>query len=205
MLLRIGAKAVSYIFHPLFILAYMMLLLNSANSYLFEKNEFPLLFARILQFTVFIPLAGVFLLKGLGFLDSIEMKDSKERIAPLIITGIMYIWTYLNMANQTSVPPIFRAFVLGSALSLAAAFFINTFSKISLHTVGMGGFIAMMMLTYVQYSFSDIGGLLLSVIAVAGAVGTARLILEAHEPSEVFNGYLLGFIGQFIAFKILIG
>ena len=75
MYLRIGAQAISYLFHPLFILAYMMLLLNGANEYLFEKHEFPLLFARILQFTVFIPLAGVYLLKGLGFIDGIDIKD----------------------------------------------------------------------------------------------------------------------------------
>ena len=203
--IKFTANAVSYLFHPLFILAYSMLLLNSVNSYLFPKNEFIILFARVLQFTIVLPLAGVFLLKGLGFIDSIAMKDSKERIGPFIITGILYIWTYLNMANQTSVPPIFRSFVLGCALALAGAFFINIFSKISLHTVGMGGFVAMILIMYVFFSERDLGNLLLCVIAIAGAVGTARLLLEAHEPNDVFGGYMLGFIAQFLAFKILIG
>ncbi len=203
--IRFLAQAISYIFHPLFILAYMMLLLNSVNGYLFEKTSFIILFVRIVQFTVILPLAGVFLMRGLGFMESVEMKDSKERIGPFIATGILYIWTYLNMANQTSVPPVFRAFVLGSAIALAGAFFVNIFSKISLHTVGMGGFVAMMLITYVSYSHVNIDSLLLSIIVIAGAVGSARLLLSAHEPNDILGGYLLGFVAQFLAFKILIG
>jgi membrane-associated phospholipid phosphatase len=45
--------------------------------------------------------------------------------------------------------------------------------------------------------------LLMAVIVVAGAVGTARLLLKAHEPSDVFGGYFIGFVAQFFAFAFV--
>lgn len=207
-LVRFTAQAISYLFHPLFIIAYMMLLLNMVNPYLFAgsvKDDFLLLFIRIVQFTIILPLAAIFLMRSLGFVESMQMQTAQERIGPYISTGILYIWTYLNMANSVSVPPIFRAFVLGASLSLAGAFFVNVFSKISLHTVGMGGWVAMMVITYVFYSYQDIDMLLLCVIVIAGGVGTARLLLEAHDGRDVLGGYVLGFVAQFLAFKIIVG
>ena len=65
-LVRFTAQAISYLFHPLFIIAYMMLLLNAVNPYLFAgsvKDDFMLLFIRIVQFTIILPLAAIFLMR----------------------------------------------------------------------------------------------------------------------------------------------
>ena len=90
--------------------------------------------------------------------------------------------------------------LLGATVSLFLAFIINNlFEKISLHAMGMGGFLAIviMALNITQY---DLTYLFLLVIFLSGLVGTARLILKAHQTREIYTGYMLGFVCQAFAF-----
>ena len=52
-----------------------------------------------------------------------------------------------------------------------------------------------------SYRLSSIFVLLFAVI-LAGAIGSARLYLQAHRPEEVYGGYLVGVFAQIIAFRI---
>jgi membrane-associated phospholipid phosphatase len=40
-------------------------------------------------------------------------------------------------------------------------------------------------------------------IFFAGLVGTARLILVAHVPRDLYTGFIVGFCAQFIALRFL--
>lgn len=40
------------------------------------------------------------------------------------------------------------------------------------------------------------------IILVAGITGTSRLILKAHNPIEIYTGFLLGSIGMTLIFLI---
>ena len=55
----------------------------------------------------------------------------------------------------------------------------------------------------ISISTYDLRFVLVTLILVAGIIGAARLILNAHNPREVFTGYLIGFTGQFVAFTIV--
>lgn len=46
--------------------------------------------------------------------------------------------------------------------------------------------------------------LLLFTLLMAGLVGTARLILDAHQPFDIYGGYLVGFSSQFIALRFIL-
>jgi len=45
---------------------------------------------------------------------------------------------------------------------------------------------------------------LLAITIIAGLVGTARLILSAHRPSEVYGGYFIGIVSMLIAYRIVV-
>jgi len=45
--------------------------------------------------------------------------------------------------------------------------------------------------------------ILMVVIVLAGLVGTARMLLGAHTPPELYGGYMVGFLTQFIALRFL--
>ena len=82
----------------------------------------------------------------------------------------------------------------------------------------MGGLLGLMMLIITQYylGYFSIGlpngwqwqlsslQLLMLVALVAGLVGSARLWLRAHEPAEVYGGYLVGFGAQLIALQFVL-
>lgn len=219
-MLRFFAQMLSFICHPLFMLTYMLLLLLTVNPYLFGVNKIgdsSYLILMVFFSTVFIPGFSILMMKFLGLIESIELKNQQERIGPYIITGVFYLWMYRNILDNPNIPIAFKIFVLGATIGLFVAFFINLFSKISMHTLGMGGLLGMILITMFQYShglfwvdFSifkfqmSMTQLLMSIILLSGLVGTARLFLKAHEQQEVYGGYLVGMFAQFIAMMILI-
>lgn len=231
--LRMLAQVISFVFHPLLILTYMLVLLLLVNPYLFGVHSIgeqasKLLIIQVFLYTFFIPVVAVFMLRALGFVQSIELKDREERIGPYILTGIFYLWLFYNLYNSRDatsgqlsfvlqIPTAYTSFVLGATLGLFIAFFINNFSKISAHAVGLGGLLGMVVITLMLFSYesftvdSTIFGtlqvsmttVLIIVIIIAGIVGSARLLLQAHEPMDLFGGYLVGFATQFIALRII--
>lgn len=140
------------------------------------------------------------------------MEDRQDRIGPLIVTGVFYIWAFRNMISNPDIPQPLTIFTLGTCIVLGLCFMINLFSKISLHTAGAGGMIVVAILIwkyFAPYGFAagswviHPSVIIASIIMIAGLVGSARLFLKAHNPSEITGGYFIGLAGQLIAFFIL--
>lgn len=218
-ILRSGAHIISILMHPLFAMTYVLLVLLKFNPYLFglatEKGE-ELLVITVVMLSVFFPLVAIFMMKALNMIESLQMKSRQERIGPLIVTGIFYIWLYLNIKDNTAISEVFSFFVLGSTIALFLAFFINNFSKISLHAVGMGGLVMGMFFirqyfTYgaATFALGPIGtysihiNLIFGIIVLmCGLVATSRMILGAHDKTDITGGFMVGVISQIIAFRI---
>lgn len=220
-MIKKGAHIISIIFHPLFMLTYMVVILLLVNPYLFgayQLSERSLLIIQIFLTSAFIPLVAVFMMRMLGLVKSIQMEDKYDRIGPYICTGTFYLWLYVNFVNNSSIPQAYNIFLLGATIALFMAFFINNFTKISLHTVGAGGLLGMMVLTKLFFSYDsfninleagksiqiETSTLLMAVIILVGMIGTARLILNAHNPRQVYLGFVVGFGAQFLALRFLL-
>lgn len=208
MILRGLAQLVSIVLHPLLLLTYILLLLMWANPYYFGASKFQpssILLYNVIFTTFFLPALATVLLRATGLIASLQMEDKQDRTGPFIIAGMFYLWIFWNLFQNANVAPrIFVSFVLGATISLFLAFFINIFSKISLHTTGMGGLLAVVaILTADARTVVNMPMVLMVVILLAGLVGTSRLILDAHEPSEVYGGYFIGFIAQLAAFRFI--
>lgn len=198
----------------------MLTILLVINPYLFGVNswmERVSLIVVLMFSTFFMPVLMVGMLKKLELVNSIELADRQERILPYIITGFFYIVMTVFFIYHPDMPNAFTSFVLGTTIALFTAFVINLFSKISAHAVGMGGLVAMVIISMWQFSHGviqlelaeqislqiNIILLLAIVIVCAGLVGTARLKLKAHVPQDLYGGYVVGFIAQFIALKFI--
>lgn len=202
-------------------LTYMTVLMLIIHPFWFGvhqvSDKIPLLLAVFFSSFV-IPGIAVLMMRFLGLVDSMELRDKKERIGPYIVTAIFYLWLYINFRNDPSMPPPFSSVVLGTVIGLFLAFFINIFSKISAHAVGMGGLLGMVIILLGMGSFDPVlihlgtwgaiqttlGTLLLVVILLAGLVGTSRLLLKAHDSMDLYGGYMVGLAAQFLAFRLLI-
>ncbi|RMF01520.1 MAG: hypothetical protein D6772_04670 [Bacteroidetes bacterium] len=221
-MLRSLAWGLSVIFHPLLIPSYMLLLLLLINPYLFGVSHLSdensrMLLLLIFLYTFFIPAVSVAVMYMLGMVSSIEMPEQQDRIGPYLITGMLYLWVYYNFLQNGSMPPAYISFLLGTVIALFLAFFINIFTKISAHAVGMGGLLAMAIISMRYYSYGSFTlsvrhlgtyecstlHLMLLILVLTGLVGTARLLLRAHEPQQVYGGYLVGFLAQFLALRFI--
>jgi len=216
---RFLAYFVSVVFHPLLMLTYMLIILLLVNPYLFgasiiaSKDVFVLV---VFLSTFLIPAFSVFMMKALGLVSSMELKDKQERIGPYILTGVFYLWVFRNLLDNPDIPQAFKIFALGATIGLFLSFFVNLFSKVSMHGAGIGGLLGMVVITTLKFSYEsfvfEIGDsafqmsmhtLLIFVILICGAVGTARLFLGAHDPRDLYGGFAIGFGTQFLALAIL--
>jgi len=213
-------RGVSYIFHPLFLYFYLVLIAFAIDKYGYRIDNSRAIEAMLIMtffILVMFPLLSTFLFKGLGLIPDFKMKDKKDRIGPLIATLIFYIWFFVNVKNNTTVPDTLRFVALGGAISLGLAFFINNFSRISLHAVGAGAFLLSIILLVLHtnsssfvftlpligsYRVSSIFVIFLAVI-ISGLIGTSRLSLKAHTAEDLFGGYVVGIFSQVIAYNLM--
>lgn len=218
--MRFLANAISLIFHPLFLVYALVVLAYFIDRFGYYINDSRAIGAMLIMnffLLVLFPAISIAMLVGLKMISGFKMEKREDRIAPLIITLSLYIWFFINVYNNVSYPDSLRFIALGINLTVGLAFFINNFTKISLHTIGVSSFTVgvWILLLSQEKSFIDIGiigiggyrvssifVLLLSVL-VAGCVGSARLFLKAHRPQEVYGGYLIGSLAQIVAFGII--
>jgi hypothetical protein len=198
--LRVFAKVISYIFHPLFIPTFVFL----ALAYLFPtefqvyQRPFKIQLLSIFWMTAFFPAFSVFLLWKLKFAESIFLKNQKERIAPYMIIMVFYWWLWYLSKNFTDQPFELRIFFLGIFLTTPVALVLNNFFKISMHAIGVGSMAAfMVVLSFVKSA--DLSAAVALSLLVAGLVCTARFIVSDHTNRDIYSGLLLGILCQFIA------
>jgi len=201
--LRFFAHLVSYLFHPLFISAYVMGFLIFLHPYAFSGFEHKikvLRFLHIVLFNALFPAFSVFLLWRLKFIDSMLLRTVKERIVPYMIAMIFYWWTWNVFKHLEDAPPVAVHFLLGAFLAICGGWFCNIYYKVSMHAIAMGG----ALMFFFLFSFSDVyaSGLYLSVaLVLTGLVCTSRLILSAHNGFEVWSGLFVGMLAQYIAWQ----
>lgn len=214
------SRIFSYVFHPLFMLTYMLVLLMVVNPYAFgmrSVKDGDQVVLIIFLSSVLIPLVSVVMSYFLGWIKSFEMMTRQERIAPLLVTFVMYVSMYYYITKSNVFPWFFQVCALGVLIGLFLAFFLNNFSKISLHAVGMGGLVSMVILMVMYFAYHQVEltlpwvgaiyltkySILYASILIAGIVCSARLLLGAHRIQDIYGGFIVGFFSQLVAFIIL--
>ncbi len=201
------AQVVSYIFHPVFIPLYVMYFVTYLHPTLLagfspeqRRMVLPITFLNL----VFFPLLSVLLLKAVGFIESVYMRTTRDRIIPLIACGIFYFWGYSIFKNQIQYPRVVQAFTLGILFSSSAALMCNIYFKISLQAIGAGGLLGFFLVLLYSNQMQMIWPLALAIV-IAGLVCTCRLLLGSHTQKEVYLGLLVGALSQFAAAYIVLG
>ncbi|HEY1039042.1 MAG TPA: hypothetical protein VGF30_06530 [Bacteroidia bacterium] len=197
-----AAKAISYLFHPLFVAVYgFSIILFSDNyfSYFFSIRIKLLLLAITLSFTCFLPVFNLYILKRLKLISSLYLDNGKERTFPYIITSLFYLgMAYLIKDFQ--IPGVFISFLIAAALCIFLTALINLKWKISAHMMGLGGLSGSILAVSLILGQSFLLWFCV-IVAAAGFTGFARLRLNAHNPSQVYIGYT---VGMFTTFFFLI-
>lgn len=214
--MKLISTILALVFHPLLILTYGTFLVIASNPFAFGVSnpwdKLPLVIVS-LAYTFFLPLIGVIFMVFLKLIPNFHMQKKEDRIGPLIIVVIFYTWFFINLYHNPDIPVSLHVWILGSLIAVSLAFFFNVFTKISLHMVGAGGLVGILLLLFMHFDADflhfqsfQIHIFLLSIILIliTGMIGSSRLLLMAHRVPDIYGGALLGVVSQLIALRILV-
>jgi hypothetical protein len=165
----------------------------------YDRSDLGRIFLTVFINTFLFPLIAILLIWRLGFVKSLKMESQQERLVPFITSGALYIWTYI-VFRKSGLPEILNIVILGATIALFALFLISIFRKVSLHASAMGC-LFILTLALCLLSQSDHHALLIGIAISGGIICSCRLLLEAHNTSEVSLGYFIGVMSQLVALK----
>lgn len=192
----------STVFHPFLITLYSFLLIFVSGSYItFLPGSIKLVIITVITFnTLLIPVVSLFILKRLGLIENFYLDKHRDRIIPIIITAIPYIFT-LYLLAKLPIPPVLVKIIKSGILILIAAALVSYWWKISLHLMGMGGLTGFLFAcTY--YSYFNAIPLIMATLFVSGFLASARLKNGDHKPSQVYSGFIIGLFLTFLFFLL---
>ncbi len=199
--MRLIARIISTVFHPILIPTIGLLIIFDTSTYVsytmtLALKQFVLML--IVMTTLIIPLLITLMLLNKGVISSIYMEKQKERNIPYLVSLAFYFFM-LYMLFKVPVPKIIYQFAIGATLSVLLAFIINLKWKISAHMIGIGGLTGALFSIAILLN-ANITVYIVSTLILSGLMGTSRLALSAHTPSQVYSGFFLGVICQVMIF-----
>jgi len=193
----LSAKILSTILHPLLVPTYALLLLMNlkTHSILAIPENYRYIIVLIVFFTTFIiPTIVILILLKTGKIKSLQMTSQRERVFPLLIVAIIYYMTY-HLLKQASLTGLLTMFMVGSTLLILITLMINYATKISLHMTAWGGLLGTLLGFAIRFHY-DLNFVIFAMVLLIGLIATARLKLNAHTPTQIYLGFLLGTIGM---------
>ena len=197
---RIAAKIISYLFHPLFVPLYVGVFFIYEARVFNDRTDWQqkIIFIQFFIYYTFFPLMTTLLSKALGFVQSVYLKTQKDRILPYIVCEIFYFWAWYVFRN-IHFPMEVVMFALGVFLACSLGLILNSFMKISMHMISLG-LVCTFFLLAGMFSSGSYGIYISIALFIAGITATARLIDSNHTQREIYFGFFAGALAQVIAY-----
>ncbi len=195
------SKFISMFFHPInFPIIGALIYFLFRPKYIFKPQEYTILSVILIGTYVF-PIIFLFILKRYKMIYSFHMVSIDERKFPtLLFTAISVIIG--NWLFKTAIVDLLAVLFFGYAFAFIISYlFLYLKLKISLHTAAIGGLIGFLIYFSFFYQIN-----LIAIIAfffiLSGFIASSRLRLKAHTALEVFLGFFVGLLSQFILYFI---
>ena len=185
------ARIMSMIFTPFYlpIVGLIALFIFSYMSLLPMTYKLVML-AMVYLLTVVAPSLLIHLYRLCQGWTSHELGRKERRLVPYIISIVCYFACFFWMEYRNTPRVISIIVVVALTIQMVCAL-INVWWKISTHTAAIGGVAGGLVSYSIAFSFNPLWWLCF-VLILAGAVGTARMILRQHSLSQVVTGFLIG-------------
>ncbi|MEE0424277.1 MAG: phosphatase PAP2 family protein [Prevotella sp.] len=185
------ARIMSMIFTPFYlpIVGLIALFIFSYMSLLPMMYKLVML-AMVYLLTVVAPSLLIHLYRLCQGWTSHELGRKERRLVPYIISIVCYFACFFWMEYRNTPRVISIIVVVALTIQMVCAL-INVWWKISTHTAAIGGVAGGLVSYSIAFSFNPLWWLCF-VLILAGAVGTARMILRQHSLSQVVTGFLVG-------------
>jgi hypothetical protein len=190
-------SAISYLFHPIiFPLLASLLYLFTSPRFVSRKTKLIILLVVFISTYIF-PIVLLSFLKGLKMIKSFHLTDIEERKFPTLFFSFLAILTGRLLIQLQIVDDLALFFIAGGFSFLVIYGFLWIRIKVSIHTLGIGGFIGFLLQLSHYYHQNYLISLAFLFI-LFGVVASARLTLKAHSISEIFWGLGIGIFTQLL-------
>ncbi|MDG2086570.1 MAG: hypothetical protein P8J36_04570 [Flavobacteriales bacterium] len=188
------SRLISIILHPIFIPIisfYLSIKLVPNLDFTIANYQNYILLILVICTIMFPVLCMLFLIK-FDVISSLEMKEKHERPIPLLLTGGFLILSLKLTEKLLVFTPVLKKELVGAIIIILLASIISKFWKISLHMLGVGGLIGV--LVSLQYLYGGLSSMIVYFMLIAGITAMARIYLKAHNHSQIYVGFIVGFI-----------
>lgn len=194
----------SWIFVPLMMPVYGAIIAFTLSILSFNMLSVRMLFIGLVAgINLMLPISVIIILKRVGVLSDYGVNRRSERSLPYLI-GIVCLIATAVLLYFKHAPLWFVAFYVGGALAGIIELLVNLRWKISAHAAGVAGVVALLSyLVLYDFTLPSAFGWLVGAVAIAGLVGSARILLGKHSVWQVLAGYAVGFAAVYIPLLIL--
>ena len=187
------ARIMSMVFTPFYLPIFGLVALFTFSYMSLSPMAYKLpMLIIVYLFTVVAPSLLIHLYRRCQGWTSRELGKKERRLVPYIISILCYFGCFFYMEYRNTPRVISIILVAALAIQMACAI-INVWWKISTHTAAIGGVAGSLVSYSIAFSFNPLWWLCL-VLLLAGAVGSARMILRQHTLSQVVMGFVVGIV-----------
>jgi hypothetical protein len=151
--------------------------------------------------TVILPLLMMPILFRTKIITDYQIPDKTERRIPLLIIALLYL-VGAFVLQKVDAPVILSLFLNGSSMVVLTVAIFNWRWKISTHMAGIGGVTGMVLAISLRWMLNE--QIIIAILfMIAGLVGFARLKNDDHTPAQVYIGYFIGLIINFLLIRLI--
>ena len=185
----------SYVFHPMFISVYAVLLYFFLTDRYHSYQELFLIMIQIILLTILLPISMFYFLMTLGKANSLMLSEITQRKIPLAINAFL-LYILITQSIREEVIPELYFFFFGALASTIITFlliFVNL--KASIHMIGISS-ITIFIIGFSLHTQVNHIYLVATFLLLTGIVATSRLSMKAHDGKELIAGFLVGVLPQ---------
>lgn len=190
-------KAISYIFHPLFIPFVGVCFFYHVNPTYVPQEIMQKKILATFILSVLIPFLFFALLRTIGKASSVMLDNVNERRIPLMVSMILTFliarWIFYDFDST-----VLYYFFIGILFSSMLCYLLSLIGfKASVHMMAVTGLTVFFTALSINFQ-TNIYLILTLLLFLNGAVASSRLHLKAHTPIELVIGSIVGTAPQFI-------
>lgn len=196
---KFPASLISWISTPFAIPTYAMMLIFHFSILTYIPPQTKLSFVLIIfSITMFLPLGLVLLMSVMGAVRDSGLNNRHDRAFSYIAISAALIGVAFFLQSRHA-PHWVSMYYAGAGVSSIIGLIINTRRKICAHSIGLSSLVALL-LSLMRYEVpqNPVELWLLSIVLLAGIVGTSRIYLNQNTLEQVLAGYCVGFGGTFL-------
>jgi membrane-associated phospholipid phosphatase len=187
------AEVVSYVFHPLLVvIPTLVIAMVRLGSTLGQAIFWTVLSIVIVN----LPMALLLLwgVRSGKYTDaSVSVREQRTSIYAVGGTCLVILLAVLIIGKA---PVVIIACLISAVIATALGYWINRYTKLSLHSAAMAGCTAVLLWT------APLIGVIMAVFAPL--VGWARIRLKHHTPVQILIGWMVSMICVFVVFQLVL-